>query len=68
MSQSTIPSASAKPYEHPEPALDPFGMILNPADLLDWPPADSAELARLDAWTDACEREAAERDGNGDAG
>jgi hypothetical protein len=46
-------------------------MPLNPADVPlvgdpDWPPQDEWELARLDAWTDAREREWLERHGHGD--
>jgi hypothetical protein len=62
VSNPTLPVPSEKPHQHPEPLLDPFGLPVLPGDLMDWPPADPAELAALDAWADACEREAAGRE------
>ncbi len=44
-----------------QPTLDPFGLPINPADLIDWPPTDADELARLDEWCDQMQREHAER-------
>lgn len=67
MSKSTLPlrPEQAEPTSrHPEPILDPFGMPANPADYLDWPPSDLGEMAKLDEWVSAMEREAAERNGN----